>query len=149
MIICNYILTEQTEINIKNSTKEGKIKVLVWLSNYFNDETSFKELTKLNILDYLNSLRKSYELDPRQKWIGSYNNRQMILTKFFKWFYNQDESDTKKRLKGSLSTKVITLIGINPQVKQVASNPKTTSRITLVINYWFYSIINNLCKSYQ
>ena len=82
MIICNYILTEQTEINIKNSTKEGKIKVLVWLSNYFNDRVSFKGLTKLDILDYLNSLRKSYEEDARQKWIGSYNNRQMILTKF-------------------------------------------------------------------
>ena len=34
IIIYNYILTEQTEINIKNSTKEGKIKVLIWLSNY-------------------------------------------------------------------------------------------------------------------
>ncbi|MGA9940741.1 MAG: hypothetical protein WBP88_01965 [Nitrososphaeraceae archaeon] len=55
MIICNYILTEQTEINIKNSTKEGKIKVLVWLSNHFNDRISFKGLTKLDILDYLNS----------------------------------------------------------------------------------------------
>jgi hypothetical protein len=50
MIICNYILTEQTEINIKNSTKEGKIKVLVWLSNYFNDRISFKGLSKLGIL---------------------------------------------------------------------------------------------------
>lgn len=98
LIICNYILTEQTEINIKNSTKEGKIKVLVWLSNYFNDRISFKGLTKPHILDYLNSLRKSYEEDARQKWIGSYNNRQMILTKFFKWLYNQDESDTRKRL---------------------------------------------------
>jgi hypothetical protein len=98
IIICNYILTEQTEINIKNSTKEGKIKVLVWLSNYFNDRVSFKGLTKLNILEYLNSLRKSYEEDPRQKWIGSYNIRQMILTKFFKWIYNQDEPDTRKRL---------------------------------------------------
>ena len=28
-IICEYILTEQTEFNIKESTKEGKIKVLV------------------------------------------------------------------------------------------------------------------------
>ncbi len=98
MIICNYILTEQTEINIKNSTKEGKIKVLVWLSNYFDDRVSFKELKKVDILDYLNSLRKSYDEDPRQKWIGSYNNRQMILTKFFKWLYNQDEADTRKRL---------------------------------------------------
>ena len=32
--ICNYILAEQAEINIKKSTKEGKIKVLIWLSNF-------------------------------------------------------------------------------------------------------------------
>jgi hypothetical protein len=34
-IICDYIIAEQTEMNIKESTKEGKIKVLVWLSNHF------------------------------------------------------------------------------------------------------------------
>ena len=28
-IICNYIYSEQIELNIKNSTKEGKIKILV------------------------------------------------------------------------------------------------------------------------
>jgi hypothetical protein len=32
--ICHYIISEETEINIKNSTKEGRIKVLVWLSNH-------------------------------------------------------------------------------------------------------------------
>ena len=40
-IICNYIIAEQTELNIKNSTKESRIKVLVWLSNFFNDESVF------------------------------------------------------------------------------------------------------------
>jgi hypothetical protein len=34
-IICDYIIAEQTQMNIKESTKEGKIKVLTWLSNYF------------------------------------------------------------------------------------------------------------------
>ena len=33
-IICDYINAEETELNIKNSTKESRIKVLVWLSNY-------------------------------------------------------------------------------------------------------------------
>ena len=33
IIICDYIIAEQIEINIQNSTKESKIKVLVWLSN--------------------------------------------------------------------------------------------------------------------
>jgi hypothetical protein len=31
-IICDYIIAEQTEPNIKDSTKESRIKVLVWLS---------------------------------------------------------------------------------------------------------------------
>lgn len=34
--IYNYIIAEQTEINIKDSTKESKIKILVWLSNHFH-----------------------------------------------------------------------------------------------------------------
>ena len=37
-IICDYIIAEQTEINIKNSTKESRINILVWLSN-FEDKT--------------------------------------------------------------------------------------------------------------
>jgi hypothetical protein len=47
--ICDYIIAEQTELNIKDSTKEGKIKVLVWLSNFHNDK-SYKEITKQDIL---------------------------------------------------------------------------------------------------
>ncbi len=62
--LCDYIQVEQTEFNIKDSTKEGKIKVLVWLSNYFGDEISFKDMKKRDILDYLNNLRKSGNNDP-------------------------------------------------------------------------------------
>jgi hypothetical protein len=76
VIICNYIIAEQTEINIQNSTKESKIKVLTWLSNYFQDRKSFKNMTKYDILDFLNKLRKSTVEDPTSKWIGSYNGRQ-------------------------------------------------------------------------
>jgi len=32
--ICDYIIAEVNELNIKNSTKEWKIKTLVWLSNF-------------------------------------------------------------------------------------------------------------------
>lgn len=96
-IICDYIIAEQTEINIKNSTKESRIKVLVWLSNFFEDKTSFKEMTKQDILSYLNNLRKSIQEDENQKWIGSYNVRQIILNKFFRWLYNPDEPNQRKR----------------------------------------------------
>ena len=96
-IICNYIIVEQIEINIKDSTKESKIKILVWLSNHFQDNKSFKDMAKEDVLDYLNNRRKSFSEDPSQRWIGSYNGRQIILTKFFRWLYNPGESNPKKR----------------------------------------------------
>ena len=95
--ICNYIYMEQIELNIKNSTKEGKIKILVWLSNYFQDQKSFKDITKFDILDFLTKLRKSPTEDPAHKWIGSYNGRLIVLNKFFRWLYNPDEPDHNKR----------------------------------------------------
>jgi hypothetical protein len=39
-IICDYIIAEQTKMNIKESTKEGKMKVLTWLSNYFHNTSN-------------------------------------------------------------------------------------------------------------
>jgi hypothetical protein len=96
-IICNYIIAEQTEINIKDSTKESKIKILVWLSNHFQDKKSFKDMTKEDVLEYPNNRRKSFSEDPSQRWIGSYNGRQIILNKFFRWLYSPDEPDHKKK----------------------------------------------------
>ena len=98
IIICDYIIAEQIEINIQNSTKESKIKVLTWLSNHFQDEKSFRNMTKHDILDFLNKLRKPAVEDPVSKWIGSYNGRQIILTKFFRWLYNPDEPDHRNRI---------------------------------------------------
>jgi integrase len=95
--ICDYIIAEQTEINIKNSTKESRIKILVWLSNFLENKLSFREMAKQDILNYLNSLRKSILEDESQRWIGSYNARQIILNKFFRWLYNSDEPNQRKR----------------------------------------------------
>jgi hypothetical protein len=98
IIISDYIIAEQIEINIQNSTKESKIKVLTWLSNHYHDKKSFRNMTKYDILDFLNKLRRSTIEDPASKWIGSYNGRQIILTKFFRWLYNPDEPDHRSRI---------------------------------------------------
>jgi integrase len=95
--ICNYIIDEQTQFNIKESTKEGKIKTLVWLSAHFNHSKSFYNMTKDDILSYLNGLRKPLSIDPNQRWIGSYNGRQLVFSSFFRWIYDRDEQDPKKR----------------------------------------------------
>lgn len=94
--ICDHILAEQTERNIKPNTIEGKTKVLIWLSEYLGNKP-FERMTKQDILAYLNHLRKSPIEDPSQRWIGSYNGRVMIISKFFRWLYNKNEPDHRKR----------------------------------------------------
>ncbi len=84
--IVEYIITEQTEINIKDSTKESKIKTLVYLSTFHVNKT-FIDLTKQDILEYLDSSRKSTVEDASNRWIGTYNGRQMMFSKFFRWLY--------------------------------------------------------------
>jgi hypothetical protein len=104
-VICDYIIVEQTEFNIKDSTKKGKIKALVYLSNHLQDTKPYKEMTKQDILDHLNTFRKPSNSESNNssnnyndnKWIGTYNFRQMIFNKFFKWLYNPDEPFSKNR----------------------------------------------------
>lgn len=96
-IICDYIIAEQNEINIKESTKEGKIKCLVRFSTFVK-HVPFEKVTKKYILGYLTSLKKPESLDPQHRSIGTYNGRQMILLKFFRWFNNPNEADSRKRL---------------------------------------------------
>ncbi len=95
-VICEYVIAEQNAINIKESTKEGKIKCLVRFSTYLN-HTPFHRISKQDVLDYLTSLKKPESKDPQHKSIGTYNGRQMILLKFFRWLYNPNESDFRMR----------------------------------------------------
>jgi hypothetical protein len=96
-ILCDYIIAEQSEFNIKESTKGGKIKCLVRLSNFLKGK-SYRNMTKQDILEFLNSLKKPEANDPNHRSIGTYNGRQMILSKFFRWLYSPDESDCRKRV---------------------------------------------------
>jgi integrase len=97
-IIYDYIISEEAETNIQEFTKSDKIKKLCLLSRFFHHQKCFSEMTKSDILCYLNSLRKAIEVDPTHKSIGTYNGRQMVFMKFLRWIYNPDESDHRKRI---------------------------------------------------
>jgi site-specific recombinase XerD len=96
-VICDYIIAEQNEINLKESTKEGKIKCLAKLSTYLHHKP-FRSISKGDVLGYLTSLKKPESVDPQHKSIGTYNGRQMILLKFFRWLYNSEVTDPRKRV---------------------------------------------------
>ena len=87
VIIIEFIKCQKTESNISDGYKNLVIKSLVILIKYFKNK-NFKQLTRADIIDYLNSLQKSEEVDPLHKWIGTYNLKRQLLLKFFKWFYS-------------------------------------------------------------
>jgi len=94
-ILCDFIIAEINNQNIRISTKLTHIKILCWFSKYLNYK-NFQLITRDDVTDYLNSLRKTEYLDPTHKWIGTYNTRQMILSKFFRWLYNKNEFDSER-----------------------------------------------------
>jgi hypothetical protein len=82
-LLCDYILAEQTAFNISESTKESKITRLAWLALHCKNKP-YTEVTAADIQSYLDSGRKSDEDDPLHKWIGYYNTKIKIFTKFFR-----------------------------------------------------------------
>ena len=89
-ILADYIIAARSESNISDNYKKEIIKDLFKLSEFFNHEKPFKEITRDDLLLYLNSLRKPEPLDPLHKWIGTYNLRLAIFQSFFKWLHYPD-----------------------------------------------------------
>jgi integrase len=87
--ICDFIIAERNEIDIKGSTIEWHVKVLGQIQRFCSFK-GFRDMTKDDILNFLNSLRKSSDEDPTNKSIGNRNNKQRVLLKFFKWLYNPE-----------------------------------------------------------
>ena len=63
----------------------------------FLNYKNLKTITKNDILSYLNKYRKTEDEDPTHRWIGTWNNRHMILLKFFRWLFDFDNPNIKNR----------------------------------------------------
>ena len=68
----------------------------------------FKEITREDILSFLDSFRKVESVDPLHKWIGSYNLYRIQLMRFFKWLYSPD-IEPDKRPKPSMIENILQL----------------------------------------
>jgi hypothetical protein len=94
-ILYNFLLTGHIEQNLALKTSLNHMQILCYFNRYLAYK-SFERITKDDVLNYLASLRRPETDDPTHKWIGTFNVRQMILNKFFRWLYNQNEGDNKK-----------------------------------------------------
>ena len=75
------------EINPNIMYKKNQILIICFLSEFHNNSKLFSEMTRNDILSYLDSLRKPEASDPYHGWIGTYNVRKIYFLRFFKWLY--------------------------------------------------------------
>jgi hypothetical protein len=75
----------EREINPRLSYKEYTIQILSELPRAVGIEKKFIDMTRDVILCYLDSCRKLENEDTLYKWMGTYNTKLVILSRFFKW----------------------------------------------------------------
>ncbi|MGH9964907.1 MAG: hypothetical protein ACRD5E_08795, partial [Nitrososphaeraceae archaeon] len=77
----------KTEINLSKSY-EDSTKIILTSFCKFHNKKPFSRINRKDVIAYLDSFRKSEQIDPLHKWIGTYNRYLTVLTRFFKWLYN-------------------------------------------------------------
>jgi integrase/recombinase XerD len=86
LTIAEYIISMKREVNPRLSYIRYTIQFLSELSKSAGIEKPFKDMTREDILSYLDGYRKFENEDPLHKWIGS-----------FKWLHYPDIDSPKKR----------------------------------------------------
>ncbi len=97
LAISNFVLAMKSEINLSDHYRRLIITVLCKFSCFHNNnQKPFSEISRDDVLSYLDSLRKPEVIDPLHKWLGTYNLYRMLLMRFFRWFYYQDIEPNKR-----------------------------------------------------
>jgi integrase len=96
MIICDYITSLRSEVNPSDGHRKNIVILLSNFSIFFKKAKSFKDVTREDILSFLDSFRKIESVDPLHKWIGTYNLYRAHLLRFFTWLYSPDIEPDKR-----------------------------------------------------
>jgi integrase len=94
-VIIDYIVSMKSEVNLSDHYRRDLIEVLSKFSKY-NDNKSFKDLKRSDVIAFLETFRRTETQDPLHKWIGTYNIYRIHLMRFFKWLYNPDIEPDKR-----------------------------------------------------
>jgi integrase len=95
LTIVEYIVSIQTEINLSDPYRRDLIILLCKFSRA-NNHKPFGQITRQEIIDFLDSFRRPEEADPLHKWVGTYNLYRTHFLRFFKWLYYPDIEPAKR-----------------------------------------------------
>ncbi len=94
-IIADYISAARIEVNLSDHYRKDLIQVLSLFSRHAGNK-HFRQMTRGDIVSFLESFRKTDAADPLHKWIGTYNVFRIHLMRFFKWLYSPDIEPGKR-----------------------------------------------------
>jgi integrase len=99
--IISYITALNTEIHLSTNYRKDIIQLLTKFSKSHADNINkydfdFKEVTRKDVINFLDNLRKTDTKDPYHKWIGTYNIYRVHLLRFFKWLHAPHVEPSKR-----------------------------------------------------
>jgi integrase len=96
--ICNYITVKRRENNIGDLRRGDIIYRLSLLSRKIKHK-NFREMTREDILQYMDDLKKPENADPKHGWINNYNTVLTVIGGFFRFLYypNMDPKERQKQ----------------------------------------------------
>ena len=99
--IADYVLALRAETNPADHYRTDIIHLLTTFSMFFKNQKTFIEISRDDLLAFLDSFRKAESVDPLHRWIGTYNVYRIHLMRFFKWLYYPD-IEQKQRSKPAI-----------------------------------------------
>ena len=95
--IVNFILSMRSESNLSDNHRINYLSCLCRLSQFHSTTNkTYKEMSREDVLLFLDSFRKAESVDPLHKWIDTYNLYRTLLSYFFKWLYFPDLEPAKR-----------------------------------------------------
>jgi integrase len=102
------------EINPRYNYVRYTVQFLSELSRIAGLYKKYIDMTREDVLTYLDKSRKPENEDPLHRWIGSYNIRCVVLFRFFKWLHYPEITNPKERSESSsLEHKPQCIMGIH------------------------------------
>lgn len=84
--IVDYMIAMQTEVSPSQTYRIDTILKLKYFSEFHHGKP-FKEITRQDIIDFLDSFRKPETVDSLHKWVGTHEAYRIVLMRFFRWLY--------------------------------------------------------------
>ena len=96
LVNINYVLAMQTETEVSEYYRINKVINLKKLAE-FHKTKSFSKITRQDIVEYLDRLRKPESVDPLHQWVGTYELTRVILLLFLSGYTVQIGTDVSPR----------------------------------------------------